>query len=315
MKSVSGEVVSCETFPLSKAARVLSNFVAADNGASPAFAAYLRRASASFNELAQLHKEHKRLGSQTKVKKQHSHGIVTDRNFESVINSSKRRDLHLRGVNNSEEEAGRIDVSLNVDVETRRHKSKNRRDGGEGKHNAGSSAVSMEVDRNMKDVGGAGKKSKIKKESSDGVNAIEVKNDTESFDGSKEKKKKKRVKLEKESNDGTQTVENNGDEPKKHKKRKNKSEIKEESISGGVKVEEPRNDSMGDHIENVVKGSKAKKHKKKRNRQEKERESEGKIKIESSNNKESRKRKHESVAVGELQGSQEKHKSKKKRSS
>ncbi|XP_056690529.1 uncharacterized protein [Spinacia oleracea] len=129
MKSVSGEVVSCETFPLSKAARVLSNFVAADNGASPAFAA------------------------------------------------SKRRDLDLRAVNNrhsEEEEAGRIDVSLNVDVETRRHKSKNRRDRGEGKHKN----RSMEVDRNVEDVGGAGNKSKINKETSDGVNAIQVKNDT-----------------------------------------------------------------------------------------------------------------------------------------
>ncbi|KNA17590.1 hypothetical protein SOVF_078250 [Spinacia oleracea] len=115
MKSVSGEVVSCETFPLSKAARVLSNFVAADNGASPAFAAH-----------------------------------------------------------SEEEEAGRIDVSLNVDVETRRHKSKNRRDRGEGKHKN----RSMEVDRNVEDVGGAGNKSKINKETSDGVNAIQVKNDT-----------------------------------------------------------------------------------------------------------------------------------------
>ncbi|KAL2927801.1 Signal recognition particle receptor FtsY [Bienertia sinuspersici] len=69
MKTVSGEVVSSTPVSVSKAAKILSNFASSDNGASPAFAAYLKRSSASFNELAQLHKKHKTLGSKHKVKK------------------------------------------------------------------------------------------------------------------------------------------------------------------------------------------------------------------------------------------------------
>ncbi|XP_057954761.1 uncharacterized protein LOC131148842 [Malania oleifera] len=57
MKTVSGKVASSKPISLSKAAKVLSKFVSADTGASPAVSAYLRRASDSFNELALLHRE------------------------------------------------------------------------------------------------------------------------------------------------------------------------------------------------------------------------------------------------------------------
>lgn len=57
MKSVKGEVLSTTPISITKAAKILSKFVYADTGASQAVCAYLRRASASFNELNQLHKE------------------------------------------------------------------------------------------------------------------------------------------------------------------------------------------------------------------------------------------------------------------
>lgn len=57
MKSVKGEVLSTTPISISKAAKILSKFVYADTGASQAVCAYLRRTSASFNELNQLHKE------------------------------------------------------------------------------------------------------------------------------------------------------------------------------------------------------------------------------------------------------------------
>ncbi|KAA8549532.1 hypothetical protein F0562_001450 [Nyssa sinensis] len=57
MKTVSGKVVSTKPLSLSQAATVLSTFAAAETGASQAVSTYLRRASASFNELVQFHKE------------------------------------------------------------------------------------------------------------------------------------------------------------------------------------------------------------------------------------------------------------------
>ncbi|XAR59043.1 hypothetical protein NMG60_11014671 [Bertholletia excelsa] len=57
MKTVSGEIVLTKRISLSKATNVLSNFVAAENGASQAVSVYLKHASNSFNELAQFHKE------------------------------------------------------------------------------------------------------------------------------------------------------------------------------------------------------------------------------------------------------------------
>lgn len=57
MKSVSGEVESSEPIPLSKASKILSNFVSVHNGASEAVGVYLRRASTSFTELTQFQKD------------------------------------------------------------------------------------------------------------------------------------------------------------------------------------------------------------------------------------------------------------------
>ncbi|CAL0323693.1 unnamed protein product [Lupinus luteus] len=49
--------VSSKQISLSKAAKILSKFVSADNGASQVTSAYLHRASDAFNELKHLHKE------------------------------------------------------------------------------------------------------------------------------------------------------------------------------------------------------------------------------------------------------------------
>ncbi|XP_057548130.1 uncharacterized protein LOC130826565 [Amaranthus tricolor] len=68
MNRVKGQVVSSKPVSFSKAARILSKFVSSDNEASPAFAAYLKRAMGSFNELVQLHKDCKNSRSQHKGK-------------------------------------------------------------------------------------------------------------------------------------------------------------------------------------------------------------------------------------------------------
>ena len=76
MKTVSGKIISTKAISLSKAAKVLSNFVAAETGASDAVSAYLRRASASFNELVQFHKDLKLSKSDRKLKSANSEGPV-----------------------------------------------------------------------------------------------------------------------------------------------------------------------------------------------------------------------------------------------
>lgn len=300
MKTVSGEVVSCKTVSLSKASRILSKFACLDNGAAPAFALYVRRASAAFDELAQLHKELKISGGERKAKKRHSDGIVAHGTVESGVAGSEdgllgkeigtSKSKEHRGVSKSKGEAGRVEASLDNDEGTQKHKSKNKRDkDDEGRRNAGRSSMSMEgkkveeiVDGNVDDVGSAEKKSKKKKANKGNVDEV------------------------------MKIVENNGHDQKQHKKKK---EIKEERVSNGIKVDEQRNESKGDHrnLRTVDKGGKDKKHKKKRTREGEDEENEGKLAIEVASNKVSKKRKHESVANGALDDLQEEHKSKKKR--
>ena len=58
MRTVSGTIVSTKPVNLSKAAKVLSNFVNTENGASQSVSVYLRRASAAFDELVYFKKHH-----------------------------------------------------------------------------------------------------------------------------------------------------------------------------------------------------------------------------------------------------------------
>ncbi|KAF7115930.1 hypothetical protein RHSIM_RhsimUnG0043300 [Rhododendron simsii] len=57
MKSISGKTTSTKEISLSKASKVLSNFVNAGTGASQVLSSYLRRASASYDDLVRLHKD------------------------------------------------------------------------------------------------------------------------------------------------------------------------------------------------------------------------------------------------------------------
>ncbi|XP_057475049.1 uncharacterized protein LOC130763113 [Actinidia eriantha] len=87
MKTVSGQIISTKAISLSKAAKVLSNFVAAENGASDAVSAYLRRASASFDELVQFHKDLKSSKSDRKLKSANSEGPMKYEKISEVEDS------------------------------------------------------------------------------------------------------------------------------------------------------------------------------------------------------------------------------------
>ncbi|KAK9279567.1 hypothetical protein L1049_013246 [Liquidambar formosana] len=86
MKMVSGVIVSTKPISVSKVARALPAFIAADNGASKADSAFLRRSSAAFTELALLHKELKPSRIRRKRKKHRRHTTSSGNPSEAVEN-------------------------------------------------------------------------------------------------------------------------------------------------------------------------------------------------------------------------------------
>ncbi|CAN0870369.1 hypothetical protein LINGRAHAP2_LOCUS9506 [Linum grandiflorum] len=76
MKTVSGEIASSTPVSLSRAAFILSNFVSADTGASPAVNAYLRRSSSAFDGLLRLHSKSER-GKQGKPQSDAAASVTT----------------------------------------------------------------------------------------------------------------------------------------------------------------------------------------------------------------------------------------------
>ncbi|XVF05610.1 hypothetical protein REPUB_Repub05bG0187700 [Reevesia pubescens] len=77
MKTVTGKILSSTPISVSKAAKFIANFAAADNGASEAVSAYLRRASASFNDLKQLHRDLRKRPSKSDRKHKKSKSETT----------------------------------------------------------------------------------------------------------------------------------------------------------------------------------------------------------------------------------------------
>ncbi|XP_022986894.1 cylicin-1-like [Cucurbita maxima] len=116
MKTVTGSIVSSKPISISKAASTLSSFLSVDNGASKAICAYLRRASASFNELKQLHKE---LKSSRSDRKHRHHGSEASNDPEAardnpqwIEDGEKKNPLYLRA---KDGKSGK--TSLNVQSE------------------------------------------------------------------------------------------------------------------------------------------------------------------------------------------------------
>ncbi|ESW33004.1 hypothetical protein PHAVU_001G035400 [Phaseolus vulgaris] len=88
MKTISGHCGSVKDVSLSKAAKILSKFVSADNGASHIITAYLHRASDSFSELNQIHKEFESSHSHKKHKKHRTEtGTDSERVVENFVGS------------------------------------------------------------------------------------------------------------------------------------------------------------------------------------------------------------------------------------
>lgn len=207
MKTVSGRVISSKPVSLSKAARSLAKFVSSDNGASPAFAAYLKRASASFDELVQLRKELKGSGSEFKGKKKHfPDGMITDDTVNSVKKSSENGLIseERHGASDRTKQTSEGNLSRNVagDLDA-----------------MGVNGVNNEIERQD---GGKGTKKKKKKD----------KGQREESDGaSKTEKPEQSCPLSQEdaNGEGTDIVENGSSERKRHNKSKKGKDHEKES--------------------------------------------------------------------------------------
>ncbi|MED6144463.1 hypothetical protein PIB30_015890 [Stylosanthes scabra] len=117
MKTVSGYCVSSRDITLSKAAKILSKFVSAENGASHAINAYLHRASVAFSELNQLHKEVKSSDSHKKKHRRHGTEDDNDDNGRVVENSVRNSELnHHDGSAVSKNKFKRKHLEKNDDV-------------------------------------------------------------------------------------------------------------------------------------------------------------------------------------------------------
>ncbi|XP_028783491.1 DNA ligase 1-like [Neltuma alba] len=132
MKTISGKPISAKPISLSKAAKILSKFISAENGASHVVSAYLRRASSSFSELNQLHKELKSPHSDRKHKR--SRSKTRDDKGKFGVGEADHRPLAEAGDENEEKPThGGLDFSQEP-VEREKHKKKKKLEDERSKH-------------------------------------------------------------------------------------------------------------------------------------------------------------------------------------
>lgn len=198
MKTVTGKITDSTPVTIAKAASILSKFVSTDTGASQALNAYLRRATAAFDELARLHsksdrRKHKRDSAQTQRVEASQSGLVN--------NNEQRLEMEVKEEGNAAEE------------ETERKKRRRKRKGD----------LEEETERSNEV-----KKEKTEFEENEGkvVGRVEIKVEEEM---KRKKKKKKRksgeveveveVKVKEEEREGKDGLKDEG-QRKKKKRRK-----------------------------------------------------------------------------------------------
>ncbi|XP_027938592.1 general transcriptional corepressor trfA-like [Vigna unguiculata] len=120
MKTISGHCASVKDVSLSKAAKILSKFVSAENGASHIISAYLHRASASFSELNQIHKELDPSHSHKKHKKHRTEtgtdsGRVVENSVRSVNINQELSLEHVKSIESRRQQTGNENADLDDD--------------------------------------------------------------------------------------------------------------------------------------------------------------------------------------------------------
>ncbi|XVF68647.1 hypothetical protein PTKIN_Ptkin11bG0018200 [Pterospermum kingtungense] len=246
MKTLTGKVVSSTPISVSKAAKIIANFAATDNGASQAISAYLRRASASFNELKQFHRE-LRKGSKSDRKHKRSKSEVTvegagESSFEPSVfnltrgavelsqeashgdgdsernkhkNKKKEKDKEKGEMGNFGDGGGKIIIE---DGESKRNRKEEKKNEGNFGEDEGNMVIDQSEGKKHKKKDKSGKKIETLQENGVSIEKGEMGNE-EKREGEEKKKKKKR-----KSGDIEGTENNSSSAPRK-KKKKIKTEV------------------------------------------------------------------------------------------
>ncbi|KAK8598412.1 hypothetical protein V6N13_094383 [Hibiscus sabdariffa] len=234
MKTVTGKILSSTPISVSNAAKIITNFVATDNGASQAISAYLRRASSSFSELKQLHRElQKPSRSNRKHKKSKS---------ETTVDGVREPSLEPSVFNSTREEVGLSQEPSHGygDGERKRHKKKNEngkeinfQDGGrkvgieDGESKRKEKIQGKFGEDESKTATGQGEVTKHKEKSGKKIENLEENGVNiekgEMRDGEREGEKK--TKNKRKSRDIEEEIENNASSEPRKKKKKIKNEV------------------------------------------------------------------------------------------
>ncbi|CAL5352882.1 unnamed protein product [Camellia sinensis] len=185
MKTISGNVTSTKPISLSKASKILSNFVTAETGASHAVSAYLKRASASFNELVQFHKELKASKSDRRLKNNvQDHPLKYEHNSEEEYEEDSVGKKHKKKKKKKKRKSEGVDDEEVVDS-AEQSNSKNKK-----KKRKSEEADNEEV---VDSAEQSNSKKKKKKRKSEEVDDEEVVDSAEQSNSKKKKKKKRRI--------------------------------------------------------------------------------------------------------------------------
>ncbi|XP_076949902.1 uncharacterized protein LOC143622724 [Bidens hawaiensis] len=198
MKTVSGKIVSTKPVSLSKAANVLANFVTSDNGVSQPVAAYLRRASAAFDELVYFKKHHKLKKKSSKeedlTKSDISHRSLEEYEVKAVENGGTKKKF--------DQDSVEVDEHRIKEVEGKSRKKEKKRKKSEGslgnKENDGIKVKSREDNETVKEKSEEKKRKKsegsLGNKENDGIKVESKENNEIVNEKSEEKKKKKKRK-------------------------------------------------------------------------------------------------------------------------
>ncbi|GLT43278.1 hypothetical protein SLA2020_172400 [Shorea laevis] len=194
MKTITGGVISSTPVSLVKAAKVVSNFAAIENGASQAISAYMRRAAVSFNELNQIHREiEKSSKSEKKHKKWKSDSTIMGTGEFGCANHERKK--HSK--KHKDEKGGASEGEMTVEdgekatrgelIEEVGEKRKHKVDGKLGHFEEGGREINGETGGKVRSK--EGKKEERKKRKNE---EIQESNSSEQQSRKKKKKKKKR---------------------------------------------------------------------------------------------------------------------------
>lgn len=243
MKTISGKPISEKPISLSKAAKILSKFISAENGASHVISAYLHRASSSFSELKQLHKELKSPRSDRKHKRSRSKTHNGKEKIEEINEQLNQRAVHRfgsKGPCEDGQKSSQTIVKFNQEPD------------GATEYHAGTEGGSETLKKKKKKHG-----IKFQEQGDNGVEIGEVEVD-------RKPRTEARNEIEEKPTHGGLDFSQEPTKREKHKEKKEREDESNKNVAGEVKFEEGSNEGNAGDDKGLVDGKKHKQEKKKK---------------------------------------------------